>query len=410
MPRNGSGVYSYPAGGDAVAGATIDSTKYNTRSADVLSDLNAARPITVGGTGATSASAALTNLFSGAAPGGADKIGFWDQSESAFGWLSLGSGLSFSGTTLSASGLQPIDPTLTSIAALTPAANTYIYFSAEDVATTGAITDFVRTAAASTKTSGDLTLNDNVGLSFGTDADVRIFNNGSSLYIDVDNDHTIYIRDKNSSYATRFSFSVSAGELYSNGSNLFWNAGNDGSGSGLDADLLDGLHATAFVRNAVDTWLADSDGDERIYWALNGANYFKSANGNHFFRNSSDTDVVQIGQTGSIAASGSLSVSGNTSGGGPATSSSTSGTLTSEAAGKVVFFNNNTTIPASVFAAGTEIILINTDPTDPYNIVRGSGLTLYNSGTNSATIVVAAKRMARLIFQSTTVAFVSILP
>ena len=28
-----------------------------------------------------------------------------------------------------------------------------------------------------------------------------------------------------------------------------WNAGNDGSGSGLDADLLDGLHSSSFVRN-----------------------------------------------------------------------------------------------------------------------------------------------------------------
>lgn len=32
--------------------------------------------------------------------------------------------------------------------------------------------------------------------------------------------------------------------------NLFWNAGNDGAGSGLDADLLDGLQATAFAATA----------------------------------------------------------------------------------------------------------------------------------------------------------------
>lgn len=30
---------------------------------------------------------------------------------------------------------------------------------------------------------------------------------------------------------------------------LVWNAGNDGSGSGLDADLLDGFQAAAFVRS-----------------------------------------------------------------------------------------------------------------------------------------------------------------
>lgn len=34
-----------------------------------------------------------------------------------------------------------------------------------------------------------------------------------------------------------------------NTTNKVWHAGNDGSGSGLDADLLDGLQATAFLRN-----------------------------------------------------------------------------------------------------------------------------------------------------------------
>ena len=37
---------------------------------------------------------------------------------------------------------------------------------------------------------------------------------------------------------------VSKGEVYASGSNKVWHAGNDGDGSGLDADLLDGLHAS----------------------------------------------------------------------------------------------------------------------------------------------------------------------
>lgn len=35
---------------------------------------------------------------------------------------------------------------------------------------------------------------------------------------------------------------------YVNGSNTLWHAGNDGSGSGLDADLLDGVHLTSLFR------------------------------------------------------------------------------------------------------------------------------------------------------------------
>ena len=62
MPRNGSGVMSWPAGTTATSGTTIESAPYNAFLADLLSDLNAARPITAGGTGATSASAARTAL------------------------------------------------------------------------------------------------------------------------------------------------------------------------------------------------------------------------------------------------------------------------------------------------------------------------------------------------------------
>ena len=42
----------------------------------------------------------------------------------------------------------------------------------------------------------------------------------------------------------------SAIDFYHAGSyRTIWHANNDGSGSGLDADLLDGLHETSFVRN-----------------------------------------------------------------------------------------------------------------------------------------------------------------
>lgn len=62
MSRDGSGIYSLPSGTNAVSGATIESAKYNTFLSDLVSDLNAARPITAGGTGATSASGARTAL------------------------------------------------------------------------------------------------------------------------------------------------------------------------------------------------------------------------------------------------------------------------------------------------------------------------------------------------------------
>ncbi|WP_434286317.1 pyocin knob domain-containing protein [Celeribacter sp. SCSIO 80788] len=62
MPRNGSGVYSKPAGTTAVPNTKIESSMFNTLVDDVVSDLNAARPITAGGTGGTSVTTAQTAL------------------------------------------------------------------------------------------------------------------------------------------------------------------------------------------------------------------------------------------------------------------------------------------------------------------------------------------------------------
>jgi hypothetical protein len=63
MPRDGSGVYSKPAGTTAVTNTTIDSSDYNAAMDDLVTDANAARPITAGGTAAVTAAAARTALF-----------------------------------------------------------------------------------------------------------------------------------------------------------------------------------------------------------------------------------------------------------------------------------------------------------------------------------------------------------
>jgi len=62
MPRDGGGIMSWPAGTNPTDGEDIDAATENAFLNDLLADLNAARPITSGGTGATSAAAALTNL------------------------------------------------------------------------------------------------------------------------------------------------------------------------------------------------------------------------------------------------------------------------------------------------------------------------------------------------------------
>lgn len=89
MARDGSGIYSAPAGTTATAGTTIESAKYNAFVNDLVTDANTARPIVAGGTGATTAAAARTAL-----------------------------------------GVQASSPALTSIAALATAADKGIYTTA----------------------------------------------------------------------------------------------------------------------------------------------------------------------------------------------------------------------------------------------------------------------------------------
>ena len=48
MSRNGSGVYSKPAGTTAIANTTIESAKYNSTVDDLVADANLARPIVAG--------------------------------------------------------------------------------------------------------------------------------------------------------------------------------------------------------------------------------------------------------------------------------------------------------------------------------------------------------------------------
>jgi hypothetical protein len=65
---------------------------------------------------------------------------------------------------------------------------------------------------------------------------------GDANHLVIGTGGTLHLNYGNTSGNTYIS-----GSTYVN-SNLVWHAGNDGSGSGLDADLLDGLHASSFVR------------------------------------------------------------------------------------------------------------------------------------------------------------------
>ncbi|USI72712.1 gp53-like domain-containing protein [Sphingomonas morindae] len=80
-----------------------------------------------------------------------------------------------------------------------------------------------------------------------------------------------------------------------------WDAGNDGAGSGLDADLLDGFQSRDFLRAATGDWVRSDDGVERFYFARGGATYARIT-GTVRFQNRASADVVSIDEEGEVSA------------------------------------------------------------------------------------------------------------
>ncbi|WP_042779185.1 hypothetical protein [Sinorhizobium fredii] len=165
MPRTG-GVYSPPAGTKGVSNTTIQSVPYNAFVDDLTDDANNARPVTAGGTGATTASGARTAL--GLAIGtdvqaydallaaiaalttSADQVIYATGSNtvattglSAFGRSLIDDAdATAARTTLSA---QASHAALTSISGLTTSANQMIYTTGSNTYATASLTAFART-------------------------------------------------------------------------------------------------------------------------------------------------------------------------------------------------------------------------------------------------------------------------
>ncbi len=81
-----------------------------------------------------------------------------------------------------------------------------------------ATTQFLRSDAVDIKTAGALRFNDNVYLNIGTGNDVEHFWNGSNYYTDINRGAIWYIRDGNTSNATRFTLDVDLGNFAASGS------------------------------------------------------------------------------------------------------------------------------------------------------------------------------------------------
>jgi len=121
--------------------------------------------------------------------------------------------------------------------------------------------NFLRSDAADEKTSGNLGLYDNIYLQFGTGNDTEMFWSGSHFYTDINGGANWYVRDGNSSNATRFTFDIDVGLLtgtrfastQATGTAPFTVASTT-KVTNLNVDRLDDRTASDFVRsNATDS-------------------------------------------------------------------------------------------------------------------------------------------------------------
>jgi hypothetical protein len=86
---------------------------------------------------------------------------------------------------------------------------------------------------------------------------------------------------------------VNAGSFYAGG-NVVWNAGNDGAGSGLDADTVDGLQASQFIRSdATDTATGVITFSDRIQ-----AHEIRTNTNQELILNAGESASYATGQTG----------------------------------------------------------------------------------------------------------------
>ena len=207
-------------------------------------------------------------------------------------------------------------------------------------------TQFLRSDAADTKTSGDLNFDDNIKANFGTGSDLEIYHDGSNSYI-VDS---------------------GTGNLIMKSAGSFLLQGADNN-ENIIVGNQDG---------SVELWY---DNSKKI-----------------------ETTTSGVTVTGTVSDSiGPLRRLG-------INSQSGAYTLVAGDAGKAVTQSTNSagvTVPNSVFSAGDMVTIINNTGTN-INIIQGSGLTMYNTAdAATGTRTLAQRGAATLLFTSASVAYIS---
>jgi hypothetical protein len=296
--------------------------------------------------------------------------------------------------------------------------------------------------------SGDITISKAVPLLdlVGTSTNIPVVSlRNASRYDDIRNTTSgLEIRVDTSGTPKSLLFS-SAGAL-SVGGNTVWHAGNDGAGSGLDADTLDGIQASAFALLATDNTFArnltfsgyrnialptgnafgriqgryDTTGGFHDH-LITGVNWLRNASGSSGAVDTASNGTAEIEMVATNGASGVIRLRTGAANTAPtdrvvidnnglqartAASSETTGTLTVASANTTIQATGDITIPNAVFAAG-DIILIYAGASSR-TITEGASVTMRLGGSSTTgSRTLAARGVAVLFFVSSSEVAVS---
>ncbi len=412
MPRDSNGTYTRavtpPANGDVAS-----ATDFNTEMDDIAT------------------------AFTGSLTANGSKA--WGADQNANGYRLVGLGTPASSGHAATKGyvdgaFQPVDATLTAWAALVGSANQIAYWTGTDTFALTGFTSFGRSlvddadAAAGRSTLGlGTSATVNTGTSgatipllngantwsaeqtfSGSDANVAtFFRSGAAAktrWIETTGNNAWGARNNANTLAFDYNGSdlmtlTSAGVLALSGSTV-WHAGNDGAGSTMDADLLDGLQATAFGRLGVaNTWTAAQTFNVNPEIPVGIYARFGLTGTNDWYLGKPNTTDLYLYRDAGVAwiISGSgLEIALGTLLAPIRIGSETSGTLTSASRNTQVHCSGNITLPASGMTDG-DIILIDPRGT-ARTITRPSAHTMYVNDSDVATATTPAHNLVSAKF------------
>lgn len=369
MSRNGAGVYSLPAGTEAIPGQTIDSGDFNTLTQDLANDNNTARPVVAGGTGATNAADALANL-----------------------------------------GGQPVDATTTAFAALTFAANKGLYATGADAFATYDLTAGGRLVAATTFTDPNADRvfgwDDSAGAFIGFTLGTGLAFNGTAIELDADLQAWAGVNP--SSYYTSSQVDTALA-LKANSSSLGTAAAKNTGTSGNNVPLLDGANTWSAVQAFTGMTLGNPSGWSTAGWGrpvtltkgygvlwpkgAGSLSWLAGVSGDDFYLLTSTADDTSAGVTTRIQlGSTTFAYNGNTVLT-TANGAALSGASFSGSGIPVSVNSTNNTIPLALSYAGTAFGYFGLVGTNDHAIYSGSlavylrigntALEVLNNGTQS---------------------------